>query len=95
LDLKIASSSRDLNTKDPRPSSFSGSLPTGTNTTHSAQEHAPGASDRWGSRQLGAWVKRKTERGDRGDRREVPTGTGDEGEQTDFGKVGGRLTDEQ
>jgi hypothetical protein len=40
-------------------------------------------------------VKRKTERGDRGDRREVLTGVGDEGERTDFGEVGGRLTDEQ
>jgi hypothetical protein len=28
-------------------------------------------------------------------RREVLTGVGDEGEQTDFGEVGGRLTDEQ
>jgi hypothetical protein len=40
-------------------------------------------------------VKHKTERGDRGDRRKVLTGVGDEGERTDFGEVGGWLTDEQ
>jgi hypothetical protein len=33
------------------------------------------------------------DRGKRGDRREVPTGVGDEGERTDFGEVGARGCD--
>jgi hypothetical protein len=56
--------------------------------THDAQEHAHGASNRWGSGQLGVWVRHKTETGDLGDRREMLTGVGDEGKQTDFGEVG-------
>jgi hypothetical protein len=33
-------------------------------------------------------VRHKTDRGKRGDRREVLTGVGDEGQRTDFGEVG-------
>jgi hypothetical protein len=57
----------------------------GTRTgAHGVQEHALGASNRRGSGQLEAWVKAKTERGDQGDRRELLTGVGDEGERPDF-----------
>jgi hypothetical protein len=58
-----------------------------TGTPH-AQEHAPGASNPRASEQLGAWVRCKTERGDRGDRDDVLTSGGDGREWPDFGEDG-------
>jgi hypothetical protein len=46
----------------------------------------PGASNQQGSVQLAAWMRGKTERGDRGDRRDVLTNGGDRRRWTDFGE---------
>jgi hypothetical protein len=51
-----------------------------------AQELAPGASNPRGYGQLGAWMRCKTERGDREDRDDVLTRVGDEWERPDFGE---------
>jgi hypothetical protein len=43
-----------------------------------------GASNLWGFRQLGPWVRCKTERGDRGDHRDMLTNGGDRWRWPDF-----------
>jgi hypothetical protein len=63
-----------------------GALSLGRTEAPHAQELAPSVSNPRGSGQLGAWMRCKTERGDREDRDDVLTRVGDERERPDFGE---------